>query len=94
MSQGYSVQCSCGPLFLRRKHTCFECGSVLEKKQRSVVVNSESEEAKNYDFYGIDTYLCGDVEFITIYFTCPACGTTYEIRQLVELEKKRKKGKL
>ena len=64
-----------------------ECGNVLVKKIREAIVNSESEEAKNYDFYFVDSYLCGNIRFIILYFECPECGKVYEVRDYLNLEK-------
>lgn len=60
------------------------------RERREVIVNSESEEAKNYDFSCADTYLRGNVKFVTFYFECPSCGAVYEIGELKKLEKKQR----
>ena len=61
---------------------------MLSKKTREVIVNSESEEEKKYDFSVGDLYLHGNIKFVTYYYECPKCRSTYEIREL----KRRKTG--
>jgi len=88
MIHGKITRYNCSWFYLRKKHFCPSCQNTLERKKREVVVNSESEEARNYDFSCVDTYLCGNIKFVTFYFECPSCGKTYEIRELKTLEKK------
>ncbi|MBQ4283924.1 MAG: hypothetical protein IJB96_08370 [Lachnospira sp.] len=94
---GEAVTYNCTSYYLKKPHNCFSCGCILEKKRREAVVHSNSPEAKNYDFGIGDTYLVGYVRFITFYFQCPSCGRSYEIRELINLEReqkrKEKKGK-
>lgn len=66
----------------------------MQRKKREAIVHSESEEAKNYDFSCGDSYLWGNVKFVTYYFACPNCGKAYEIRQLKALEKANKEFRL
>ncbi len=88
---GTVVRYDCKRKYLDKQHYCYECGKILEKKKREVIVNSESEEAKNYDFHFVDSYLCGNIRFISFYFECPECGKVYEIRDYLNLEKMYKK---
>lgn len=90
MIHGVSYQYNCSWFYLRKRHFCPNCKAVLQRKKREVVVNSESEEAKNYDFSCVDTYLHGNIKFVTFYFECPCCRTAYEIRELNTLEKRRR----
>ena len=90
MIHGISYQYNCSWFYLKKRHFCPSCKSLLERKKREVVVNSESEEAKNYDFSCVDTYLHGNIKFVTFYFECPSCRTVYEISELKTLEKRRK----
>lgn len=91
MIHGTSYQYDCSWFYLRKKHFCPSCKSLLVRKRREVVVNSESEEAQNYDFSCVDTYLHGNVKFITFYFQCPMCNAIYEIQELKSLEKRTKR---
>lgn len=93
MIDGISYRYNCSWFYLRKKHFCPNCKTVLERKKREVVVNSKSEEAKNYDFSCVDTYLHGNIKFVTFFFECPDCKKTYEILELKKLEKLQKKNK-
>ena len=86
---------TCSLYFLYKKHYCTDCNGLLERKKREKIVNSHSAEAKNYDFSvpGGDTFLVGDVKFVTYYFECPDCGRKYEILELKQIEKLQKKSK-
>lgn len=87
MFQQFKFQYDCTPLFLFRKHHCFQCGNVLARKRREKVVHSESPEAKDYDFTLGDSGMYGYVKFITCFFECPHCKTVYEIVELKKAEK-------
>lgn len=89
--KGKIIRYNCSVFFLNKKHLCPKCAHILTKTKRSVVVNSDSEEAKNYDFFVFDTYFVGDVEFVTYFFKCASCGESYEINDLKKIIKNRKK---
>lgn len=91
MIHGISYQYNCSWFYLKRKHFCFNCKNLLERKKREIIVNSESDDAKNYDFSCVDSYLHGNIKFVTFYFECPNCGKNYEIIELKNLEKMHKK---
>ena len=91
MIHGMVSRYDCSWFYLNKKHFCPDCKAVLEKQKREKVVHSESEEAKNYDFLCVDTYLWGNIKFVTYYFKCSHCGKAYEISELKKLEKARKK---
>lgn len=80
--------------YLRKKHFCPSCKTVLRRKKREVVVNSESEEAKNYDFSCVDTYLRGNIKFVTFYFECSGCGAVYEISELKKVGRRMRRVKV
>ena len=90
MIHGKITRYNCSWLYLRRTHFCTNCETALVRKKREVIVNSESEEAKNYDFSCVDTYLHGNIKFVTFYFECPSCRKVYEISELKALEKRRR----
>lgn len=77
------------PIFCLRTHYCPCCSTRLEKTKTETIVNSASEEAKNYDFSnaGGDTYLMGNIKFIRTAFRCRRCDRTYSIKELIEAEK-------
>lgn len=80
----YAIKCS--PLYLLKKHRCPSCAQPLHRCKRSVVINSGSAEAKNYDFSSGDTFMTGNVKFITYFFHCQACGADYDIPELKKRE--------
>lgn len=67
-----------------KKHYCPCCGEKLKKIRPSEVVNSKSEEAKNYDFSNGDAFMVGNVKFIRTVFRCNKCGKTYTIKEVKE----------
>ena len=89
MIHGVITRYNCSWFFLRKKHVCFSCNSFLQRKKREIIVNSESEEAKKYDFEVAGFIAWGNIKFITFYFECPNCRTIYEIEDLKKLEKRR-----
>jgi len=88
---GASYQRYGSPYFWRKKHYCRKCNALLAVKKTEKVVNSFSEEAKNYDFYSFDTYLVGNIKFVTYYFECPECKTIYENIELLNIERQENK---
>lgn len=71
---------------------CPKCGSKVELRYVSKIVNSKSPEAKDYDFSVGDTFFVGDVEFRTRYFHCPKCQLDISFQEMKSFEKgKRKK---
>jgi len=91
MTHGLKVQLNCSLFFLFKKHYCLNCQKILERKKCEKIVHSESAEAKDYDFSVADTFLFGNVKFITYYFECPNCKTVYTIKELKAIEKKKRK---
>ena len=91
MLNGTLTSAPCGLIFLFKKHPCPRCNNILERKKREAIVNSESKEAKNYDFFNGEYYMLGNIKFVTYYFQCPKCESTYEILELKKLEKQKKK---
>lgn len=87
MVHGISYRYNCSYFYLKKRHFCPKCKTVLELRKREVIVNSASEEAKNYDFSCVDTYMVGNIKFVTFYFGCPNCGAVYEISELKKIEK-------
>ena len=49
-----------------KKHYCPVCSAALSKRKVSEIVNSESPEAKNHDFWVVDTFVKGDMKFTHI----------------------------
>ena len=70
-----------------RKHYCPVCGTKLSHKKVSKIVNSNSPEAKNYDFSLGDSFMTGDVKFIGKVFYCPSCGKEISVSEMRNYEK-------
>ncbi len=79
------------PIFCLKTHDCPCCHERLKKTKTETIVNSASEEAKNYDFSNVDTYLVGNIKFIRTAFRCNKCDKTYSIDELQKAEKASKK---
>ena len=79
------------PFWVRfKKHYCPSCMNLLTTTKVSKIINSNSEEAKDYDFSSGDTYMIGNIKFIWTEFLCTACGKTYSLQEIRENEKKTK----
>lgn len=73
------------PIFVYlKKHYCPICGEKLERTKISRIINSSSEEAKNYDFSSGDSFLVGNVKFIRTGFRCNKCDKLYSIKETKE----------
>ena len=75
------------------KHYCPVCRELLQIKNKSRVVNSESEEAKDYDFSTGDTCLTGNIKFIFDVFYCAKCNMEISVREQRAYERTGKKPK-
>jgi hypothetical protein len=83
---------SANPIYVYwKKHYCPECGVRLTVKYSSKIVNSESSEAKGYDFSLGDTRLEGDVEFRKCYFWCEECKRKITFEEMKEIERRKKR---
>ena len=81
------------PLFMKwGKHDCPVCGEELKRIKVSKIVNSGSEEAKDFDFSasGRDGYMIGNVKFIWTEFFCPKCSKNYSMTEIYQEEKTQK----
>ncbi len=78
------------PFFMKwGKHFCPNCDEKLQKLKISKIVNSQSEEAKDYDFSspGGDGYMIGNVKFIWTEFYCGKCDKNFSINSIYQAEK-------
>ncbi len=73
-----------------RKHYCPKCSNKLEIKKMKKVVNSKSEEAKNFDFSTDDGTLVGDVEFTWYVYYCSNCNIEITNKEMREIQHNRK----
>ena len=74
-----------------KKHYCPICGKLLSKTKVSKIVNSNSQEATNFDFHTLDNYSLGNVKFIWTEFRCSACSKSYTIKEMKKHEKSKEK---
>ncbi len=70
-----------------KKHYCIDCGELMSKIEVSKIVNSNSPEAKDFDFHTVDNYMIGDVKFIWTEFQCPKCKKQFTIDEMKRIEK-------
>ena len=77
----HGIKKDSGSLFWLRckKHFCPVCNSELTISKVSKVVNSKSDEAKNYDFSNVDSYFTGNIKFIYPELLCTECGNKYSV---------------
>lgn len=73
-----------------KKYYCPECNEILGKTKVYKIVNSNSPEAKNFDFHTVDNYMIGDVKFIWTEFLCPKCNRQISIDEMKHIEKEQK----
>ena len=78
------------PFFVNfKKHYCPVCNEELKKVKVSRIVNSKSEEAKDFDFSSSgEGYMIGNVKFIWTEFTCAKCRQNYSIDSIYHSEKR------
>lgn len=76
------------PIFVfMKKHFCPHCKAALTVETAHHLVNSRSEEAKNYDFSTEDGRMIGTVDFRNQYFACPNCHAEFSVEELWKMEK-------
>jgi len=79
------------PVYIHfKKHYCPQCNKRVSIKYSSIIINSDSPEAKNYDFCVGDTFLTGDVEFKLQFFYCDSCQLQISCEDMKKSEKRRK----
>ena len=85
-SSSYSISARMG------KHYCPDCNGLLTVERISKVVNSESEEAKDFDFDGINEgRKIGNVEFTWDVYYCASCDVGFTLKHIIGLEDEKKK---
>ncbi|MBQ4284160.1 MAG: hypothetical protein IJB96_09565 [Lachnospira sp.] len=92
---GVAVNYDCTSFYLKKQHMCFGCGYILEARRRDVVVNTGTPEAKKYQLSTAETFSHGfshsNILVTTFFFYCPSCGRSYEVRELINLEREQKR---
>ena len=71
-----------------KKYKCVDCKVRLERKLISKIINTKSEEAKNYSFHIHRNTITGDVKFSWYEFECPICKKSFTVEQLEEINDK------
>lgn len=78
------------PIFVfMKKHFCPHCKAALTVETAHHLVNSRSEEAKNYDFSTEDGRMIGTVDFRNPYFSCPNCHAEFSVEELWKRRKEK-----
>ena len=67
-SSVYSISARTG------KHYCPYCKGLLQIKRKQQIVNSETEEAKKFDFSAYEGSMIGNIKFIWDVFYCEDCN--------------------
>lgn len=79
--KAFSFKCE-NPFFVYfKKHYCPQCNSKLLRRKVSKIINSDSKEAKNYDFEVADITVKGNMKFTHIEFFCPVCKKYYTVKR-------------
>ena len=79
---GYGFKCEHLFYIFLKKHYCPNCGNKLLRKKVSAVINSESPEAKDYDFEVADVTVKGDMKFTHLELYCNQCNKYYTIKEV------------
>jgi len=76
------------------KHYCPYCYNLLQLKRKKQIVNSESEEAKDFDFTLMfeGSNLHGNIEFTWDLLYCKHCDLEISVRDMKNYERERKKA--
>ena len=77
------------PFFFLKKHYCPKCNEKLKVVKEFKIINSNSAEAKNYDFSMVDTYLSGDVKFIFKKLECTKCKVRFSAEEIINAKNRR-----
>ncbi len=79
------------PFYLKKKHFCADCGTILDVIKVSRIVDSTSPEAEKFDFsLSTGGYAVGKIKFIWNELTCPQCGRQYTVEEIRHIETERK----
>lgn len=75
-----------------KKHYCPDCKTKVVRVKVSKIVNSESSDAKKYDFSnGIDGSLIGNIKFVWTEFECPMCKRHFTVDEIKRIESQLKR---
>jgi RNase P subunit RPR2 len=76
-SKSYSISARIG------KHFCPNCNELLRIIKKEEIINSESEEAKNYDFSFDEGRKIGNIKFIYDVFYCEKCDLVLSVKDVL-----------
>ncbi|MBR3894527.1 MAG: hypothetical protein IKJ35_05205 [Clostridia bacterium] len=71
-----------------KKYKCADCKVKINRKKLSKIINTKSEEAKNYSFHIHSHAMTGDVKIYWYEFECPVCKKRFTVEQLNRYRKK------
>ncbi len=69
-----------------KKHQCVYCKVKLKRKKVSKIINTKSEEARNYSFHMHHNTMSGNVKISWYEFECPVCKKSFTLEQLEETD--------
>ena len=76
-----------GSLYLKSPHFCPKCKTQMQPITVKKIVNSNSSEAKRYDFsLNYDTHFVGNIEFSWNELKCPCCDCQLSIDEMQKIE--------
>lgn len=85
------------PIYVHcKKHFCPFCQCKLDVRRIRRLINSKSNEAKDYDFSfsgGDVGFMFGDVEFSLEVFYCPTCEKEFSIKEMKRIERENRNKK-
>ena len=71
-----------------KKHRCVDCKVKLNLKKVSKIINTKSEEAKNYSFHMTHNTMTGNVKISWYEFECPTCKKSFTLERLEEINER------
>ena len=74
------------------KHYCPYCNDLLQIRIKNRIVNSESEDAKHFNFSAYEGSMIGNVKFSWDVFYCGNCNIEIPIGDILIYERKLKKA--
>ena len=83
-SGDYSISARVG------KHYCPYCNNLLMVNKKTQVVNSESEDAKKFNFSGLGGNMKGNIKFTWDVFYCANCDKELPVDDILRYERELK----
>ena len=71
-----------------KKYKCADCNVKLNRKKVSKIINTKSEEAKNYSFHMTHNTMTGNVKISWYEFECPTCKKNFSLERLEEINER------